>query len=133
MSTLLHFSLSTRIVAKAGMDVSPFPSADHLASWAGLNAWTKRERGQTQAGPLPSGQQVLAQRPHRGRPCGCKDKAHHLADQHARLSRHLKGKKATVAVAYTLIVIIYHVLKDGAVYVCISRNGTRTVDLQQEG
>ena len=30
--------------------------------------------------------------------------------------RHLKGKKATVAVAHTLIVIIYHVLKDGTVY-----------------
>lgn len=40
----------------------------------------------------------------------------YLGAQFRHLSKRLKGKKATVAVAHSLITIVYHVLRDGEEY-----------------
>ena len=101
------------IVAKIGPNTSHFPSADHLASWSGLVPGQNESAGKRKPARSRPGNKSLRNALIEAARAAGRTKNTYLAAQHARLSRHLKGKKATVALAHTLIVIVYHVLNGG--------------------
>ncbi len=103
------------IVAEIGIDTSHFPSADHLASWSGLVPGQNESAGKRKPARARPGNKSLRNALVEAARAAARTKNTYLAAQHARLSRHLKGKKATVALAHSLVIIIYHVL-NGAVY-----------------
>lgn len=103
------------IVAEIGIDTSHFPSADHLASWSGLVPGQNESAGKRKPARARPGNKSLRSALVEAARAAARTKSTYLAAQHARLSRHLKGKKATVALAHSLVIIIYHVL-NGAVY-----------------
>ena len=104
------------IIAEIGSDVSPFPDAHHLASWAGLCPGNHESAGVKHGsrtlhgnGYLKTGLVTAAMGAKNTNNSGLRDYYYGL------LSRKGK-KKAQVALAHKLIRIIYVMIKDGITY-----------------
>lgn len=98
------------ILAEVGVDGAAFPSAGQLASWAGLCPGNKESGGRRLSGKTRPGngwlRRVLFQAAH----AAVKQHGSFLAAFYRRLKPRLGAKKALVAVAHRLLVIVYHVL-----------------------
>jgi transposase len=98
------------VVAEVGVDMSRFPDADHLTSWAGLAPGSnesagKRKRGKTRKGS-PWLRATLIEAAH----AAGRSRATYLGALYHRLVGRIGKKRAAVAIARKLLVIIYHIL-----------------------
>jgi transposase len=98
------------IIAEIGTDLGRFPSAKHLASWAGMCPGNAESGGKRLSGKTRKGnrwlRQVLIEIAH----VAAKTRGTYLAAQYRRIAARRGKKRALVAVAHTVLVIIYHIL-----------------------
>jgi transposase len=104
------------IVAEIGLDMSAFPDARHLASWAGLCPGNRES-----AGKRMSGRTRKANRYVKRAFCQAAWAASHTKDTflsafYRRLCVRKGSPKAVMALAHHLITVVYHVLSRGEVY-----------------
>jgi transposase len=104
------------IAAELGCDMTRFATAGHAASWAGLCPGNHESAGKRLSGRTRFANRTLraalvesARGAVRKRDC-------YLAAQYRRLVKRRGDKKAIVAVAHSLLVIAYHVLRNGQSY-----------------
>lgn len=102
--------LAEIIVSEIGTDMSRFPSAQHLASWAGICPGNHESGGKRLSGKTRKGSQwlrtALVEAAHAA--SHCKDS--YLSAQYHRLAFRRGKKRAAVALAHTLLIIVYHML-----------------------
>ncbi len=107
------------VVSEIGVDMTRFPTAAHLASWAGLCPGNHESAGKEKSGRARKGNTALRCALVEAAWAASHTKDSYLAAQYRRFKRRFGTKsegKALFAVAHTMIVIIWHVLATGSDY-----------------
>lgn len=101
------------IIAVIGTDMGRFPTDGHISSWAGLCPGNNESAGKKHSGKTRKGNQLLRTTLVVCAHSAVKVKDSYFHAQFQRVSAHRGKKRAYVAVAHSLLIAIYHVLKDG--------------------
>jgi len=123
-------SVAEVLVAEIGVDMGRFPTAKHLASWAGICPGNHESAGNRRSGRTRKGspwlRACLVQAAH----AAARTKGTYLAAQYRRLAARRGRAKAAIAVAHSILVIVYHLLTDGTVYHDLGGNDVDERDRQ---
>jgi transposase len=99
------------LVAEIGTDMSRFPSAKHLAAWAGVAPGNHESAGKRQSGRTRQGNKPLGAALNQAAHGAAHTKNTYLAAQYHRLAARRGRKKAIVAVMHSILVMAYHMLQ----------------------
>ena len=99
------------IVAEIGTDMSRFPSADHLAAWAGVAPGNNESAGRRRSGKTRKGDRPVGVALNQAAHGAAHTKNTYLAAQYRRLAKRRGKKKAIMAVAHSILVIAYHLIQ----------------------
>lgn len=109
-------SVAQTIVSEIGVEMECFPSDKHLASWAGMCPGNNESAGKRKSGKTTKGSIYLREALVQAAWAATRSKETYLAAQYQRLVKRLGKKKALVAVGHSILIIIYHVLKNKTSY-----------------
>jgi transposase len=104
------------IVSEIGVDMSRFESANHLAAWAGLAPGNNESAGKRYSGKTTRGNKALCVALNQAAHAATHMKNTYLSTQYHRLAGRRGQKKAIVAVAHSILVIVYHMIKNKEPY-----------------
>ena len=104
------------IVAETGGDMSRFPTAGHLCSWAAMCPGHNESAGKRRSGKTRKGNRYLRGTLIQAGLGAIHSKGTALQARYHRVKRHRGHKKAVVAVGHQILEIAYYVMRDGVTY-----------------
>jgi transposase len=104
------------LVAEIGTHMDRFPTDDHLAAWAGICPGSHESGGKRKSGKTTKGSRWLRATLVQSAWAATHTRKSYFRAQYRRLAGRRGKKRALVAVAHSLLVVIYHVLKTGCAY-----------------
>jgi len=105
-----------QIVAEVGLDMSRFPSGAHLSSWARICPGNNESGGKRHSGRTGHANPWLCSILVEAAWAAVRTKATYLSAQYHRIAARRGKKRAIVAVAHSILVIIYHMLRNHTSY-----------------
>ena len=104
------------VISVIGTDMGRFPDDAHIASWAGLCPGDNESAKKRKSGKTRKGNALLRETLVNCAHAAVKNKKSYFYAQFMRISAHRGKKRAYVAVAHSMLIAIYHILKDGVVF-----------------
>jgi len=112
----VDWTLAAGIIAEMGVDMSVFGSVSQLASWAGVCPGNNESAGKRKSSRIPKGNVYLKTALVEAANSAAKAKGTYLRDKFYRLKARRGYKRAAVAVAHKIMVVIYHMLSHRVCY-----------------
>jgi len=121
MATLMKIpgigrTVAAAILAEIGVDMRCFPTDRHISSWAGVAPGNRQSGGKRLKAGSTKGNTHLRAVLAEAVWAISHTKDNYLCAQYHRLARRIGKKRAIVAVSHSLLVIIYHLLRDQQQY-----------------
>ena len=103
------------IIGEIGVDMNVFPKAKNLASWSGICPGNNESGGKRRKEKTRKGSKCLRKTLVQCARSAGRTKTY-LGAQYSRIASRRGGKRAAVSVAHSILVDIYHILKEGVEY-----------------
>ncbi|EAX46329.1 transposase IS116/IS110/IS902 family protein [Thermosinus carboxydivorans Nor1] len=110
------------IIAEIGVDMSRFPSAEHLSSWSGMAPGHNESADKRKSGKTRKGNQHLRTTLVQSARSAARQKDTYLASQYRRICSRRGSNRAAVAVGHSILIIAYHILKKKQPYIELGAN-----------
>jgi transposase len=100
-----------RIIAEVGIVMEQFPSADHFASWCGIVPACNESAGKKKNSRIRKGNKFIKETIVECARAAIRNKSSYYYAKYCKISARRGGKRALIAVAHSMLLAIYHILK----------------------
>ena len=108
--------VAEEVLAEIGTDMSRFASSAHLASWTRICPGNHESGGKRRTESIGPGNHWLRSALVEAARAAAMTKKSYLSAQYRRIRARRGGKRAAIAVAHSILTIIYHLIRDGTTY-----------------
>lgn len=100
------------ILAEIGQDMTRFPTENHISSWAGVCPENNESAGKRRSGKTRKGNKILKSTLVQCAKAASKNRNSFFYAQYQRICIRRGKNRATLAVAHSILISIYHMIKD---------------------
>lgn len=104
------------ILAEIGQDMSRFPTAGHISSWSGVCPGNNESAGKRRSGKTRKGNKILKSTLVECAQSAVRKKDTFYYAQYQRISMRRGKKRAILAVAHSILISIYYMIKEDKEY-----------------